>query len=107
MPAGRLGRIRGHTRRCGEHAVSSVPEPNTGTIIEESVDYRLDEGDHERFAHYVPRDRMMEALVEGTPVRALCGKLWVPSRDPQRFPVCPECKEIWEQMRDEPGGPDS
>ncbi len=87
--------------------MSSVPEPNTGTIIEESVDYRLDEGDHERFAHYVPRDRMMEALVEGTPVRALCGKLWVPSRDPQRFPVCPECKEIWEQMRDEPGGPDS
>jgi hypothetical protein len=25
----------------------------------------------------------------------LCGKVWVPSRDPQKFPVCPECKEIW------------
>jgi Protein of unknown function (DUF3039) len=91
--------------------VSSVPEPgtgtNTGTIVEESVDYRLDEGDHERFAHYVPRDRMVEAMVEGTPVRALCGKLWVPSRDPQRFPVCPECKEIWEQLRDEPARQDS
>jgi Protein of unknown function (DUF3039) len=87
--------------------VSSVPEPNIGTITEESVDYRLDEGDHERFAHFVPRDRMVEAMVEGTPVRALCGKLWVPSRDPQRFPVCPECKEIWEQMRDDSGGQDS
>ena len=34
----------------------------------------------------------------GTPVVALCGKVWVPSRDPERFPVCPECKEIWEGM---------
>jgi hypothetical protein len=23
----------------------------------------------------------------------------VPSRDPQRFPVCPECKEIWDSLR--------
>jgi len=36
----------------------------------------------------------------GTPVVALCGKVWVPSRDPQRFPVCPECKEIWEGFSD-------
>jgi hypothetical protein len=88
--------------------VTSVPEPSIGTLTEESVDYRMDEGDHERFSHYVPRDRMLEAVVEGTPVRALCGKIWVPSRDPQRFPVCPECKEIWEQMGDsgDKGGDD-
>ncbi len=55
-----------------------------------------DDGDHERFSHYVPKHLLMQAMVEGTPVRALCGKLWVPSRDPQRFPVCPECKERWE-----------
>jgi Protein of unknown function (DUF3039) len=91
-----------------EHDVTTVPEPGTRTttITEESVDYRLDEGDHERFAHFVPRDKMVEAMVEGTPVRALCGKLWVPSRDPQRFPVCPECKEIWDQMRDDSDGQD-
>lgn len=87
--------------------MTSVPEPSTGTVTEEFVDYRLDEGDHERFAHYVPREKMLEAMVEGIPVRALCGKLWVPSRDPQRFPVCPECKEIWEHMRDDPGSQDS
>ena len=40
----------------------------------------------------------MEAMVNGTPVRALCGKVWVPSRDPKRFPVCPECKEIYESI---------
>jgi hypothetical protein len=54
------------------------------------------DGDHERFSHYVPKDKLTAAMVEGTPVVALCGKVWVPSRDPQRFPVCPECKEIWE-----------
>jgi hypothetical protein len=82
--------------------VTTVPEPGTGTVTEERTeertDYRLDEGDHERFSHYVPKDKLMQAMVEGTPVRALCGKLWVPSRDPQRFPVCPMCKEIWEQL---------
>ena len=35
----------------------------------------------------------------GTPVVALCGKVWVPSRAPEKFPVCPECKEIWESMK--------
>ena len=35
----------------------------------------------------------------GTPVVALCGKVWVPSRAPEKFPVCPECKEIWESMQ--------
>jgi hypothetical protein len=70
-------------------------------------DTRLDEehvtndsGDHERFSHYVPKDKLTEAMVNGTPVIALCGKVWVPSRDPQKFPVCPDCKEIWESMQD-------
>lgn len=71
-----------------------------GTQLEERVDYRFDEGDQERFSHYVPREKLMQAMVEGTPVRALCGKLWVPSRDPERFPVCPRCKEIHEKLPD-------
>ena len=59
-----------------------------------------DNGDHERLSHYVPKDKLMEAMVNGTPVVALCGKVWIPSRDPQKFPVCPECKEIWDGMRE-------
>lgn len=72
-----------------------------GTILQEktSPDYRLDEGDADRFAHYVPKDKLMDAMVTGTPIRALCGKLWVPSRDPERFPLCPMCKEIFESMK--------
>lgn len=53
-----------------------------------------DDGDHDRFAHYVNKADAARSYVEGTPVRALCGKVWVPSRDPDRYPVCPTCKEI-------------
>lgn len=61
-------------------------------------DLSFGDGDHERFAHYADKDKIMESAVTGTPVIALCGKVWVPSRDPQRFPVCPECKEIYESL---------
>ena len=69
-------------------------EPDT--IHEGHTDHRLDEGDHDRFAHYVDKARLTEALVVGTPVIALCGKVWVPSRDPSRFPICPECKRLFD-----------
>lgn len=62
-----------------------------------------DNGDHERFSHYVEKEKLTEAMVMGTPVRALCGKVWVPSRAPEKFPVCPECKDIWEGLSDGPG----
>ncbi|MEY4417609.1 MAG: hypothetical protein RIQ88_47 [Actinomycetota bacterium] len=59
----------------------------------------VEPGDHERYAHYVRKDKVVESAVMGTPVVALCGKVWVPSRDPEKFPVCPECKEIFELMK--------
>jgi Protein of unknown function (DUF3039) len=69
----------------------------TETIQEERTDPRLDEGgDHDRFAHYVEKGKLADALVNGTPVIALCGKVWVPSRDPDRFPLCPECKRLYD-----------
>lgn len=72
----------------------------TGTdTIEDRRTVPTDEGDHDRFSHYVPKDKLTEAMVMGTPVIALCGKVWVPSRAPEKFPVCPACKEIWEQMK--------
>jgi hypothetical protein len=55
-----------------------------------------DDGDHERFSHYADRDKITEAMVTGTPVVALCGKVWVPSRDPKKYPVCPECKRLFD-----------
>ena len=78
--------------------------PGPGTAVEERTETRPDQdlrpepGDSERFSHYVPKNKLMEALVNGTPVRALCGKIWTPSRDPKKYPVCPECKEIFENL---------
>ena len=74
----------------------------TSTVQDERTDLRRDlrteDGDHEKFSHYVPKDTLTEAMINGTPCIALCGKVWVPSRDPERYPVCPECKEIWDGM---------
>lgn len=54
-----------------------------------------DEGDHDRMAHIVlPASAVTEAIVTGKPCTALCGKTWVPSRDPKRYPVCGTCKEV-------------
>ena len=81
-----------------ETAVDTDVRPRSATVP-------TDEGDHERFSHYVDKDKLTEAMVMGTPVVALCGKVWVPSRAPEKFPVCPECKEIWESLKH--GGGDS
>jgi Protein of unknown function (DUF3039) len=68
---------------------------------------QVDDGDHDRFTHVVlegftPPDgefvaienSVVEGMVNATPVRALCGKVWVPGRDPHRYPICPTCREI-------------
>ena len=44
------------------------------------------------------KNKLMGSMVEGTPLQALCGKVWVPSRDPNKYPVCPECKEIYDKV---------
>lgn len=60
---------------------------------------QLEDGDHERFSHYVKKNRIMDSALSGSPVRALCGKVWTPGRDPEKFPVCPECKKIYEGLK--------
>jgi hypothetical protein len=72
-----------------------------GLLLEEQTQ-NLEPGDHERFSHYVRKEKIVESAVMGTPVIALCGKVWVPGRDPQKFPVCPICQEIYDGLRPEP-----
>jgi hypothetical protein len=87
--------------RFGMHTAdpAAAPAPGGAATIERVHQEQLSEpGDHERFAHYVNKNRIMESALEGGAVVALCGKVWVPSRDPKKFPVCPECKEIYEEM---------
>lgn len=58
-------------------------------------------GDHERFSHYVKKEQILESALTGKPVKALCGKMWTPNRDPEKFPVCPTCREIYEKLQGE------
>jgi hypothetical protein len=76
-----------------------VTQRDTKTI--EQTDVRLDDGsgDHDRFAHYVKKEDILRSNVEGVEVMALCGKKWIPNRDPDRYPICPTCKEIMEVIR--------
>ncbi len=69
-----------------------MTQRSTETQIRSSI---TDDGDHDRYAHYVRKDEIVRSNVEGVPVTALCGKRWIPNRDPDRYPVCPTCKEIY------------
>ena len=66
--------------------------------VETKAETSNDEGDHDRFSHYVRKDQATESMVMGTPITALCGKVWVPSRDPDKYKICPTCKELYELL---------
>jgi hypothetical protein len=57
-------------------------------------------------AHIVKTDpgesaaaKVLEARIYGTPLEALCGHVWVPSRDPKQLPLCQACKEVYDLYR--------
>jgi hypothetical protein len=86
----------------GRQPAPSEPagSPQRTTVLERELveEQQIEPGDHERFAHYVRKEKILESALSGEPVRALCGKVWVPGRDPKRFPVCPACKAIYEGL---------
>ena len=78
------------------------PQPEGDTDVLTMPELKIDDGDHDRYAHYVKKGKIVESAVSGKAVRALCGKKWVPSRDPEKFPICPVCKEIYSGLRPAP-----
>ena len=55
---------------------ATEPSSDTGTAVLErpkAQERRADDGDADRFAHYVSRDRIAESRLTGRPVVALCG----------------------------------
>ncbi|MEK9578016.1 MAG: DUF3039 domain-containing protein [Aquiluna sp.] len=74
-----------------------MSEPESDLLEKEQE--LLEDGDHERYSHYVKKDKIVESAVMGNAVVALCGKVWVPNRSPEKFPVCPSCKEIYEKLK--------
>ena len=64
-------------------------------------------GDHDRMTHIVlegfkPQDSdfvdvqptVIESMVNGVPVTALCGKTWVPAQSPRKYAICGTCRDI-------------
>jgi hypothetical protein len=43
--------------------------------------------------------KVLEARIYGTPLEALCGHVWVPTRDPKQLPLCDRCKQIYDMYR--------
>lgn len=88
--------------------VMTMPEAPTITepyVTPSPSDPQLEQGPPE-VAHIVrvgPGEsaaaKVLEARVSGTPLEALCGHVWVPSRDPRNLPVCARCKEVYDLYR--------
>lgn len=66
----------------------------TAVLEREAVLQKQDEDDDEHFAHYAEKVSVTEGYVLGTPVQAICGKVFIPHRDPDKLPLCNKCKEI-------------
>jgi len=85
--------------------VSTPLQPSTITVERTATDERHETEDGP-MAHIVKTEpgedaatKVLAARVEGTPLEALCGHVWVPSRDPRQLPVCQRCRDIYETYR--------
>lgn len=74
---------------------------NTETI--ERPDVRDAETDSpDDVFHYVKKNKIAESAVLGSMVQALCGEVFPVTKTPKPgSPVCPACKEIYQQLRAE------
>ncbi|KQO98165.1 DUF3039 domain-containing protein [Leifsonia sp. Leaf264] len=72
-----------------------------GSVLEKEDLRVTDDGDHDTFAHYCSKTDISNSMLTGIEIKALCGKMWRPSKDFAKYPVCGTCKDIFETMRDE------
>lgn len=80
----------------GISVLKNLDEESTNQEVDPIYTHIIDRGDDPRTADAI----VLEARVNGTPLTALCGYTWVPSRDPLRHPPCEKCIEIFEFARD-------
>ena len=87
--------------------MSELQPHRVGTITETitELDREL-ETDEPAAAHIVKTEpgesaaaKVLEARIYGIAVEALCGHVWVPSRDPKQLPLCEACKSVYEMYR--------
>ncbi len=59
-----------------------------------------DTGNANEVFHYVRKNKIAESAVMGTLVEALCGEVFPVTKSPKPgSPVCPACKEVYEQLK--------
>jgi len=97
--------------RCGHLAPlatahrrqTSRENPMSSSDILERPDVRdSDTGNANEVFHYVRKNKIAESAVMGTLVEALCGEVFPVTKSPKPgSPVCPACKEVYEQLRKE------
>jgi hypothetical protein len=77
--------------------------PVSSSDILERPDVReSDTGSANEVFHYVRKNKIAESAVMGTVVEALCGEVFPVTKSPKPgSPVCPACKEIYEQLKKE------
>ena len=63
------------------------------SVLEDTETVDADTGEP-KFAHYADSTSVTEGYIMGKPVKAICGKIFIPSRDPKKLPVCPICTEL-------------
>ncbi len=73
-----------------------MSESETSTIHRRET--RTSQGDNDEVAHIVMKDDQMKGYMAGQPIKALCGKVWVPSRDYSGLPVCQKCTETRDRI---------
>jgi hypothetical protein len=85
---------------------SSRPTEQQGVLMSSSdilerPDVRdADTGNANEVFHYVRKNKIAESAVMGTMVEALCGEVFPVTKSPKPgSPVCPSCKEIYEQLK--------
>jgi hypothetical protein len=85
--------------------IGNESESDTDLLTRPSLDENLqeDDGGHDRFAHYVKEreDRRIGSCNRKSGERSLCGKKWIPSRDPEKYPICPACKRDSRRVEDQ------
>lgn len=57
-----------------------------------------DGNERDRMKHYVRHGDLERAMLDGVPAVALCGKKWLPTHDPSRYPMCKTCLNIYNTL---------
>lgn len=71
-------------------------------VVPEIIDDKVNDLEFEdpTVAHIVPKDDIMNGYINGVAIAALCGVRFIPTRDPNKFPLCQGCKnKIGELMK--------